>query len=146
MTTALMVHPEEFAGFMAAVTAEARQSVELARSALQSADTVQKITKAGRTLKRECAKLEALEQGYVPVPRMLFSAPSDTGRWGGSTLRDWDSIPDRIVDRLREAQLAGTFDRIGLVTPRRSGGRDPMLIGVIGRGDNEEHYLIGWWR
>ena len=107
--------------------------------------------------------INALEAGYVPIPRF----DSQTFNL------EVEELPSRSLVALSYAENAGVFDEIRIVrgiAPRggrgqqRRGARDPLLVGVIkssnhevddglGRWDSrtfvpgrETHFLIAWWQ
>jgi hypothetical protein len=86
------------------------------------------------------AKSEAVRQGFFPVPRFPTEPMSQEWQVVGS------KMPPEVFERFAEAVVASTFEQICLVLPENR-QRDPLLIGIIGRGTTaEEHFLIAWWR
>jgi len=92
--------------------------------------------------------VELMEAGFIPIPRMDFEPLEDPNwRWMPSRkpVIAFDRMPVEAIATVAEYQ--DKFDRMGIVRPRSRGRkRDPILIGVIGYGGLEEHFILGWWR
>lgn len=100
------------------------------------------LTRAFNRLERAKMKLAALDQGYLPVPRMPVERMS---QWRLDQLE----TPEAVQERLNQALESGVFERIALIVPDNTqrARRDPLIIGIIGPNTNsEEHFLIAWWR
>jgi hypothetical protein len=97
-----------------------------------------------RNMKVAVAFRDALQIGYVPLPRM----PAVSLRWVD------ELMPADVLDAMTEAGAAGVFDEFRVVNgreadhggwPQSSSGRayrDPILVGMIGN----EMFAVAWWR
>lgn len=138
---------EEISERIARLTAQSAQvddggrQVALARGQVQGART--RLTRALRAQKQAVAFRDALGVGYVPLPRM----PAVNLRFVQ------EIMPHDVLDAMEEASAAGVFEEFRLVTGedanargwptgRKLEGRDPILVGVIGR----EIFAVAWWR
>ena len=93
--------------------------------------------------------VELIKQGFIPIPRMEYTnlAPElYHGQAGGGWKAEltFDNLPVEAIETI--STYKPIFTRIGLVPARRPKRRDPILIGVLKYGHNEEHFLLAWWR
>jgi hypothetical protein len=117
------------------------RQVQLMRNQLRGAKN--KITRARRAHTDAVNFRDALAAGYVPLPQM----PAIDLCWVD------EIMPSDVLDAMEGASADGVFDSFRLVTGadaseggyprgRRPLGRDPILVGMVGR----EMFAIAWWR
>ena len=92
--------------------------------------------------------VELIKQGFIPIPRLEYT-PIDPeyyvgGRKGWVSEIIFDNLPVEAIETI--SAYKDVFTRIGLVPARRPKKRDPILIGILRYGHNEEHFLLAWWR
>lgn len=132
----------------------AEAEADLAEAQKRGGGHLTQMTRAFRRVVRAKLKLQALSEGYFPIPRMPVE-------WTNMWRLEQFNAPEAVKDRFEDAVAAGIFERIEMVVPappvheqrqqrRWQAARrhvDPMVIGVIGLGTvGEEHWLIAWWR
>lgn len=154
MTTTALVVPdqqslEEFkAGILASFEyefAEAQENYTEVRVA--GGDNMNRLARAHARMIRAERKVQAVRQGYLPVPRLPV-----THLWNDRL----EEMPEVVRDRIIQAMNIGTFERVMIMEPERPQGRhrweharrtDPIVVGIIGWGtETEEHFFIAWWR
>ncbi len=146
MLPTAFAYPKDIVGFHSGLVEQTRKELEEAKEIKQKIEEVSIESSAGRGLLKRMdsrvafleKRLQALENAFLPIPRF------DYVRFRYAV----DSLPYPVASRLVEAEGLGIFTEIGLIEGRRkaTARRDPILIGVIRRGRQEEHFLIGWWR
>lgn len=150
MTTALVVPDsqslEEFRQGILAEYENERDEAQADYEELRErgGNNITMLSRAHNRKLRAERKIEAVQEGFLPVPRMPVQDPE---AWANHGVMD--RAPEVVQERLRQVREAGTFERIAIVLPTHSGRarRDPLLIGIIGPGTaREEHFLIAWWR
>lgn len=139
-------YPKDIVGFHSGLVEQTRKELEEAKAIKQKLEDVSIESSAGRGLLKRMdhriafleKRLAALENAFLPIPRF------DYVRFRYAV----DSLPYPVASRLVEAEGLGIFTEIGLIEGRRKATtrRDPILIGVVRQGRQEEHFLIGWWR
>ena len=139
-------YPKDIVAFHAGLIESTKKDLSEAKAVKEKIEEVSIESDAGRSLlkrmNRQIAFLEkrlaALENAFLPLPRFDYT------RFRYAI----DKLPYPVASRMVEAERLGVFTEIGLVDGRRraTARRDPILIGVIREGRQEEHFLIGWWR
>lgn len=139
-------YPKDIVGFHSGLVEQTKLELEETKTIKQKLEGISIESTDGRGLLRRIDKriafltkrLTALENAFLPIPRF------DYVRFRYAV----DNLPYPVASRLIEAEGLGIFTEIGLVGGRRRATvrRDPILIGVIRHGHQEEHFLIGWWR
>lgn len=139
-------YPKDMVAFHTGLVEQTRRELEEAKAIKQKIQEVSIESSAGRGLLKRMdnrvafleKRLAALESAFLPIPRFDYVRFRYT----------IDSLPYLVASRLVEAEGLGVFTEIGLVEGRRkaTASRDPILVGVIRQGRQEEHFLIGWWR
>jgi len=139
-------YPKDIVSFHSGLVEATKRELAEAKAVKGKIEEVSIESQAGRSLLQRMDKriafLEkrrtALENAFLPIPRF------DYVRFRYAV----DSLPYPVASRMVEAEGLGVFTEIGLVEGRKRATvrRDPILIGVIKHGHQEEHFLIGWWR
>lgn len=142
MTQLVVTHPRDIETFKMGLLENAQLELLDAQQNFESARRrggghVKALQRAANILHRAEMQVAALKQDFLPMPRMPIRALAD---WWAQQL----NIPQAAEERLADALQAGVFERVAIVVPRQR-GRDPLLIGIIGRGTREKHFLIAWW-
>lgn len=143
----LMIRSEDAPGFLEGLRTEYQTELDNAQKDLETARHrggrhIAQLRRAQRRVVYAEMKLEALNQGFLPVPRMPVEK-----------LEEWyldkaaQNAPEAVVERLKDAIAQGLFTSYAIVRPEDRRRRDPLLIGIVrlNRSD-EEHFLIAWWR
>lgn len=96
------------------------------------------LTRRSNRLARAQRFLDAVEAGYLPIPRIPARPIGVTDKL----------IPPEALESLAEAKRSGLFEHFRIADGselnswRSSRGRDPILLGLIGT----EMFPIAWWR
>ncbi len=96
--------------------------------------------KKGMEIKLEQAegRLQALEDGFVPVQDGWFARTDTKAKWLQKPVRDnLATMPQEIKDAWERVRQLGLFKSFSVTTM----GADPILVGNIGGA----HFLIGAW-
>ena len=92
--------------------------------------------------------VELIKQGFIPIPRMEYTDLSPQtyhlGKGGWKAELTFDTLPVEAIETI--STFRPIFTRIGIVPARRPKRRDPILIGILKYGNEEEHFLLAWWR
>lgn len=102
-----------------------------------------RLARAKRELTRGLAMKDALEMGYVPLPRM----PAVNMEYV------YQAMPPDVLDAFTEAKEVGVFEEFRVIDGREAtrygrpvgaahSNRDPILIGMI----DGEMFAVAWWR
>ena len=93
--------------------------------------------------------VDLMEQGFIPIPRMEYQALEEmyfhgqAGGWRADLT--FDKLPIEAITAI--ASYRSFFTAFGIAPVRKAERkRDPILIGIIKYGHQEEHFLLGWWR
>jgi len=139
-------YPKDIVAFHAGLIESTKSELSEAKAVKEKIKEVSIETDTGRNLLKRIdgriafleKRLTALENAFLPLPRFDYT------RFRYAI----DKLPYPVASRMVEAERLGVFTEIGLVDGRRraTARRDPILIGVIREGRQEEHFLIGWWR
>jgi len=146
MLPTAFAYPKDIVSFHSGLVQQTKTELSEAKAVKKKIEEVSIESSEGRKLLMRIDKrvaflekrLTALENAFLPIPRF------DYVRFRYAV----DTLPYPVASRLIEAKELGVFTEIGLVDGRRKAtvSRDPILIGVIKQGHQEEHFLIGWWR
>ncbi len=141
----VIIRPEDIESFKDGLLTEYQLELAEAMADYEAAKHrggghMSQLIRAKKRVFRVQMKLAAAENGFLPVPRMPLERLSD---W---TLERLEA-PGPVLERLVEAIDKGLFERFAIVEPQAGPRhRDPLLIGIVGAPNNEEHFLVGWWR